>query len=336
MHGLGLTKARSMGPVAQLVQRSGGSVARVFRRAELPMRLVEEPDRLILLRDQLKLVECAAREIGDEALPARLSTEGGFGTLGAYGRLASAAEDLDAAIACASATIGPLLQSATQFTQTRAGRYTKWTYRVTDPVPVGRQKNEILALGYMLDLVRKFAGPGWTPPRAEVGGPPPPGRTGIEDIFRCELHAGEEAAIVFPTGFLEMPNPQLADARAPYSANPGTPEAASTSLPAPEDIVACVEHLIGLALLERRPTIDWLCRHLGVSRRSLQRRLARRGSRFDALLHQALATRAAERLRAGASATDVAYELGYGDPAHFTRAFRRWTGRTPRQWRNFV
>ena len=65
MRSYGLTRARSMGPVADIVERSGGSVARAFRRAELPLRLIDEPDRLILLRDQLNLVECAAREIGD-------------------------------------------------------------------------------------------------------------------------------------------------------------------------------------------------------------------------------------------------------------------------------
>jgi AraC-like DNA-binding protein len=33
------------------------------------------------------------------------------------------------------------------------------------------------------------------------------------------------------------------------------------------------------------------------------------------------------------SITDVAFDLGYSDAAHFTRAFRRWTGVTPRQFR---
>ncbi|MGO8857850.1 MAG: hypothetical protein ACLQO1_19360 [Steroidobacteraceae bacterium] len=59
MHDSGLTKARSMGPVVAAVQRAGGSVPRLFRRAELPMRLVDHPDCLIPLRDQLKLVEFA-------------------------------------------------------------------------------------------------------------------------------------------------------------------------------------------------------------------------------------------------------------------------------------
>jgi AraC-like DNA-binding protein len=35
----------------------------------------------------------------------------------------------------------------------------------------------------------------------------------------------------------------------------------------------------------------------------------------------------------GRRVVDVALELGYSDPAHFTRAFVRWTGVAPRQFR---
>ncbi|MGA2636648.1 AraC family transcriptional regulator ligand-binding domain-containing protein [Methylocella sp.] len=324
MRSYGLTRARSMGPVADIVERSGGSVARVFRRAELPLRLIDEPDRLILLKDQLNLVECAAREIADDALAARLSTEAGFASLGPYGRQIETTPRLDEAIVCASATIGSLLQSSTRLNLTVSGGFAKWTYGVTDRIEVGRQKNEMLAFGYMLDLIRRFAGAGWTPSRVELPGPPLAARAAIENVFRCDLSRGEAAMIAFPAELLEMPNP--------WAPRPGPSDA--DELPDPEDIVACVAHLIRLGLLDGRPNVDWLCRRLQIPRRSLQRELTARGVSFERLLRQALLDRSSDLLtRTKASVTTAALELGYGDPAHFSRAFRRWTGESPRGWR---
>lgn len=323
MPSYGLTKARSMGPVAEIVEQSGGSIARVFRRAELPLRLIEEPERLILLKDQLNLVECAAREIGDDALAARLSTQAGFGSLGPYGRQIDAMPRLGQAIARANATIGPLLQSSTRFSLTVSQGLVKWTYGVTDRVEIGRQKNEMLAFGYMLDLLRRFAGAHWTPSRLELPGPPLAAKSAVEKVFRGELSRGETAAIIFPADLLDLPNPRLSQ-HPPLQGDP---------LPEPDDLAACVERLIGLALLEGRPNVNWLCRRLDLSRRSLQRHLELRGASFDALLQRALIMRASDLLRSGASATETGLELGYSDPAHFTRAFRRWTGMTPREWR---
>ncbi|MGO9674448.1 MAG: AraC family transcriptional regulator ligand-binding domain-containing protein [Methylocella sp.] len=322
MRSYGLTRARSMGPVAEIVERSGGSVARAFRRAELPLRLIDEPDRLILLKDQLNLVECAAREIGDDALAARLSTEAGFAGLGTYGRQMEMAPQLDQAIVRASTTIGSMLQSSTRFTLKISGGSAKWTYGVTDRVEVGRQKNEMLAFGYMLDLIRRFAGAGWTPSRVELPGPPLAARAAIEQVFRCDLSRGEAATIVFPADLLEMPNPR--------ARQPGPSE--TDELPDPDDLVACVGHLIGLGLLDGRPNMDWLCRRLQISRRGLQRQLAARGVSFEGLLRQTLLDRSSDLLTQ-ASVTAAAFELGYADPAHFSRAFRSWTGQSPRGWR---
>jgi hypothetical protein len=253
MRRYGLTKARSMGPVAEMVERAGGSLARVFRSAELPLRLIDEPDCLILLKDQFNLVECAAREVGDEALAARLSTEAGFASLGAYGKQIDAMPRLDQAIASAIAKIGPLLQSSTRFSFTVAGGFANWSYGVNDPIEVGRQKNEMLALGYMLDLVRRFAGPGFTPLRLEIGGPPLAAKAAAETVFRCDISRAETAAIVFPADLLEAPNPRASPRQ----------DLEEAMLPDPSDIVACAEHLIGLALLEERPSVEWAVSALG-------------------------------------------------------------------------
>ncbi|MDH0739514.1 helix-turn-helix domain-containing protein [Achromobacter spanius] len=77
-----------------------------------------------------------------------------------------------------------------------------------------------------------------------------------------------------------------------------------------------------------------ISREIGMSARTLQRRLKRSGVDFDALHDE---TRRCEALRLIAlrkySATEIAYMVGYSDPAHFTRAFKRWTGQAPSRFR---
>ena len=207
MGAVGFTKARSMGPVAEAVERAGGSVARVFRKAELPLRLIEAPEQFILLRDQLALVEHAARELDDEALPLRLSTQAGMQGLGVFGRRVRTAPTLADAIERCNSGIRSMLQSMTHMnlTQTESGsrRLTVWTYEILDDAPVGRQKNELLAFGYMLSTLKHFAA--GAPLRATLPQKPPE-RAALEDILGCEVVAGEKAALIFPAECLRNAN----------------------------------------------------------------------------------------------------------------------------------
>ncbi|MFJ5489587.1 AraC family transcriptional regulator ligand-binding domain-containing protein, partial [Hansschlegelia beijingensis] len=166
-----------------------------------PARTLERPDSLILLRDQFRLVEAAARLIGDDALPARLATEAGVQGLGPYADHLMSFPDLGAGIVRAYLDYGRLLQAATQMElQVRQGQAV-WSYRVTAPLKTGRQKNELLALGYMLSIIRSFAGASWTPDRVEVPGALQ-GRAAAEDVFGAEIAPGPRAAVIFPAAAL--------------------------------------------------------------------------------------------------------------------------------------
>jgi len=76
---------------------------------------------------------------------------------------------------------------------------------------------------------------------------------------------------------------------------------------------------------------------LGVTTRTLRRRLAAEGVAFRALRDEALAVHARRHLRDGRLAvSEVAERLGYADAVAFIRAFRRWTGETPDRFRRRV
>lgn len=75
-------------------------------------------------------------------------------------------------------------------------------------------------------------------------------------------------------------------------------------------------------------------RSLGLSPRSLQRQLARLGTSFEVQVDSWRRRQARRHLLASAlPVASIARLLGYRDPAHFVRAFRRWEGAPPARWR---
>ena len=77
-----------------------------------------------------------------------------------------------------------------------------------------------------------------------------------------------------------------------------------------------------------------LGRELGLGIRTLHRRLSAEGTSFRKLLREFQVERCLRELESGhVSAKQVAFALGFADPASFHRAFKRWTGRTVTEYR---
>jgi AraC-like DNA-binding protein len=82
------------------------------------------------------------------------------------------------------------------------------------------------------------------------------------------------------------------------------------------------------------PTIALVAERLSMHVRTLQRRLAEEQLAFRDVLGECRRRQAVAALSAGhLPIAEIAAQLGYSDPAHFARAFRAWTGRTPSSYR---
>lgn len=80
-------------------------------------------------------------------------------------------------------------------------------------------------------------------------------------------------------------------------------------------------------------TFAALAGRLGVSERTLRRRLAEAGYTLRSLIDEARRERADALLAAGVAVKEVAFALGFSEPAAFSRAYLRWTGRRPGEGR---
>lgn len=80
-------------------------------------------------------------------------------------------------------------------------------------------------------------------------------------------------------------------------------------------------------------TIETVAKRLGMSSRSLQRHLADENARYNDVLADVRAEFAKRYLSRGTvSASEVAYLIGFTEPPAFFKAFKRWTGMTPREF----
>jgi AraC-like DNA-binding protein len=81
------------------------------------------------------------------------------------------------------------------------------------------------------------------------------------------------------------------------------------------------------------PDLEAICRTLGISRRSLQRRLRDAGTSLSRELLAVRLAEAEQRLRdSDAPITTIALELGFSSSQIFSRQFKRATGQTPAAW----
>jgi len=80
-------------------------------------------------------------------------------------------------------------------------------------------------------------------------------------------------------------------------------------------------------------TLPAAARAAGLSRRTLHRRLSEAGLSFSKLRDEARLVTAMRLLDTDLKLSEIAVELGYSDPAHFTRAFKRWTSVSPLLYR---
>jgi AraC-like DNA-binding protein len=92
-----------------------------------------------------------------------------------------------------------------------------------------------------------------------------------------------------------------------------------------------VENAIALLLPHGKAQTSEVARKLGLSQRTLARRLSSEGLTFAGVLRQLRSDLARRHLAdKDLSISKIAWLLGYQDVSAFTNAFKRWTGRAPR------
>lgn len=254
----------------------------------------------------------------------------------------------------ASGLWGFLLRSSPTFGDMlyRAARYMRVFYRYTgmtltagadglhlvchhpETAPFGCRAQEVcFFLGQWVTWGRVLVGPDTAARRVHMQWTGPKEPAPIEAFFGCRIVFGaEEDSILFDETIARRPlperTPELTTVFEDYATAIIRHSVPATSLPEQVRILLA-QGLPGGTAGEAE-----IAGKLGLTRRTLRRRLAEAGLTFQGLRQDLLQQRAERLLREGhLPISEIAFLLGYSEPSTFHRAFRGWKGTSPAAWR---
>ena len=152
--------------------------------------------------------------------------------------------------------------------------------------------------------------------------------------FQCPVQFdGKENALQFDTADLEIPTVKADKHIQQYLVERMDEEKRGISLRA-DTLLTDIRHLIKESLPSGIPSIIQVAEHQGVSARTLKRRLSEKGKTFRELVQHVQQEEALALLKTSRqSISEIAFMTGFSEQSAFNRAFRRWTGESPSDYR---
>ncbi|HET8707394.1 MAG TPA: AraC family transcriptional regulator [Pseudomonadales bacterium] len=152
-------------------------------------------------------------------------------------------------------------------------------------------------------------------------------------FFQCELKFNQpRTSITFESRLLDMPQPHSSPSL--FKMLTEEAERSLEKLSSRNNLATQIEAMIINEYQGQKPNLDSIAKQFNLSSRSLRRHLKQQGHSYGEITDVAQST-VAQRLLANddLSVQEVAYRLGFSEPSSFHRAFKRWTGITPQQFR---
>jgi len=326
-----LTRVGLMIQAARTLEDGGASPERLMRRLNMPMWHDCDPDSLFPYRDIYRFADESCRTLGTERFGVRVMEQHPILTMGSVGTAVAVAPNVYQALQA-------FIRSAPRYGTAKRWwlvdeRHEVWFCRgggVTFDAGEGPMIQH--GLTAMVQTVRLGAGPTWRPKKVRVHAEDTLGLENTEMFSDAHIALDSAlSAIAVPRCVLPMP---IRYAGAAGRCAKQTMARDSLADMPPADFIGSLREVVATLLQEGDLCIERVADVAGLSPRSLQRRLAQAGISYKELVRRARLEIAERRLsEKDASVTEIGIDLGYSDTAHFSRAFRAWTGVTPSAYR---
>jgi len=316
--------------------RRGLAAEAVCRAAEIDPQWLDEPNSRVPASAMQRLWATAEQLTGDTDLGLHSAETYNPGALSIVGYVILSCRTAGDALT-RLARYAPLLNEGLHVSVTHEDGATSCRFGAAEEVDSylhrsPRQTIETLAAGIVLTLKRLATQPP-EPTAVTFRHAAPPSTVEHRRLFGAAVCFDQsENAVVYPSSAL---------AAGMLSADPallevfeGDARRRIEQLKSRGAVSGRVQTILGSRLNGEVPSLASIASVLAMSERSVQRSLSDERTSYREIVDDVRKGLALAHLaRPGTTATDVAFLLGFSEPSAFTRAFRRWTGSSPTQFR---
>jgi len=319
--------------LGEFITDFGGDLDRIFGRAGIQPEQLLHPTLSLCLANYCEVLEESARQTGCDNFGLHYGQQfqpQALGLLGYVGLCSATLED--ALINFAQAF--PFHQHSTSIQLIDEGECYRFHYQIHHGAIIQRRQDAELTMGMATNLLRHVLGQEWGPREVTFEHARPQDWQVHGQLFNAPVSFSQAANSIL------IPKAQVAGKTMPG----GDPVLLMLVNDAIRrlggshgggDLLEQVRQAIRQTLNLGEPALDEIARQVNTSEWSLQRRLREQGVSFSQLVDQVRRDAALWHLRQERlSISDLAVLLGYSETSAFSRAFRRWFGLSPRQWRN--
>jgi AraC-like DNA-binding protein len=321
-------------PLLARVRATGADVAELLARFDLPESAERAEVSVLPLATLEALFDEAARVTGDASIGLHLGEELGRGTFGVVEFVCEKSPDVRSAIERLT-RYHALLNDLVVLTATsdRAGRLVVDHRIPGKPFGAGRHANEFF-VAHLLTRTRTITARDVVPVSASLAHPEPRDSAELRRVLRTrDVRFSAES-----NGFVLSPEDARAELTTADAGLSRVLDAHAALLlaarPTPARFLGQVRAEVRARLRPTPPSLEVVARALRMAPRTLQRRLADEGTTLKDVVEAIRRELGTAFAREGKLRVDaLAFELGYADTRAFLRAFKRWTGTTPKAYR---
>jgi len=315
-------------PFMEFLYKNGAHVERELHRAGLPVVAMDDPDCFIPSRNYWDFI-------------ANVAEREGIRDLGFQVGLQSGADAADPGMARRLAKLASLHQALEQFCQfatTEISQVALWlepadnnthrlhyqtSFGVDHPAYIQFQWYGLMAT---LAAIQLFTGRRWQPRTIGLGSTTKPGITIRKNFPQTAFMTRQAHCFISISNRLLGKAPQVNEDQLQSSPR-------YARIKPPRDFIGTLKLALRSYLRDGTPSLELAAEIADLSTRTLQRRLVDEQLTYRGLLDAVRYETAVELMQhSGNTVAEIANLLGYANPSHFARAFRRLAGMSPREY----